>query len=274
VKLGVLAYLSRCLEYFLKDRSFCIKTRYGWPICVRPGKGYTELSMVLFRSFAAEISNLIIDLLPNSGIFIDIGAHIGWFSKLASYKVGSGGCVIAVEPEPTNFRMLEANTRSVPSEIILHNLALGDACYERKLYLGGSSGEHSLKHEFKKFILVEVITGDKLFADLPSADLVKIDVEGAEWEVLRGMAECLKRWSKVKVIVEFLPKHWPFEEVKEFYNFLRSLGFEVYFIERLSLYAKRLPCLYLAPLRKWQSLHFPNILLARDPLPGLPIVKL
>lgn len=271
----LLMYLSRCLGRFLKDRSFCVRTRYGWPISVRPGKGPTELSMFLVRSFASEISNLVTVLLPNGGTFVDIGAHIGWFSKLASYKVGPLGLVIAVEPEPSNFEMLKSNLQNVPSEIILAQVALGDTCQRRKLYLG-SSAEHSLikiKNQ-SIFVLVDVVTGDSLFANYPKVDLVKVDVEGAELEVLKGMRRCLERWEEAKVIVEFLAKDLTFDRIREFHSFTQMLGFNVYFIQRLSPLAKRLPRLYAVPLEKWASLPFQNVLLTRGPVSALSIVRL
>jgi FkbM family methyltransferase len=225
--------------------------------------------MFCLRGFAAELSNLLAVTLGPGATFIDIGAHIGWFSTLAAERIGAHGRVVAVEPEPTNFAQLMHNLSGALCKVETHALALGNNDCEVFLEKGEYSNLHSLRrtNAHDRGWRVRMTTGDLLFADLADVDYVKIDVEGLELGVILGMTECLRRWSRVKVLMEFNPELWQTNELLTAERILGSLGFQVWSIERLPPWSTRLPRLYrqgsLCAARRPRTCDF---LIAREPL--------
>src|SRR5919199_476927 len=150
---------------------------------------------------------------------VDIGAHMGRYTIPSSKSVGSSGRVIAVEAHPYNFRILRHNLRLNK----LKNVnALNWAVYSKKarlkLYLPdedlGYTMHHSLMTNYlaskysreieRRYIEVEADTLDNLLKTRGINDVnwIKIDVEGAEYEVLRGAKEILSANRRISILVE------------------------------------------------------------------------
>jgi FkbM family methyltransferase len=141
---------------------------------------------------------------PKDGFtVVDVGAHVGIYTVKAANKVGKRGCVISVEPDPYNYRLLIENVKmnNLNKNVIPLNIALGNLKGKAKLYLGERGKCHSLLPISKRFIEVEVNTLDNVMQrlDLRHCDILKIDVEGYELEVLKGAQETLKNTSMVAV---------------------------------------------------------------------------
>lgn len=134
---------------------------------------------------------------PKKGfIVVDVGAHIGIYTLKVANIVGATGCVIAVEPESVNFRLLRFHVELNKKEnVILVNKALSDQSGMTRLYLGRVSSSHSMqdKNATKKWIHVSVTTFDELMHEIgiEHVDFAKVDVEGAEISVLKGMNKIL-----------------------------------------------------------------------------------
>jgi FkbM family methyltransferase len=142
-------------------------------------------------------------------VFMDIGANAGYFSLLASRCVGQAGKVLAVEPNPAMAKQLRQNTeRSGLTNVDIAEAACFDSVEVRDLYIGNpyNTGNSSLSGNnlaWTKSVEVACTTVDLLVEKhgLQRVDLVKIDVEGAELQVLRGMSATLKR-LRPKIITE------------------------------------------------------------------------
>jgi len=143
--------------------------------------------------------------------FLDVGANVGYYTALAIPRLGMGR-IIALEPDPESFRYLQqtvaANGRS--NTICLQK---GAAAEKGTLMLFASDsnrGDNRLyANEFPGTkTQVEVTTIDGLLKELqiPSLDLVKIDVQGFEGHVLRGMETTLRQRGRLVMLMEF----WPF----------------------------------------------------------------
>jgi FkbM family methyltransferase len=141
---------------------------------------------------------------------IDVGANIGYNTVYAAGLTGSKGRVIAVEPASDNTQMLRENIAANGIEnVTVHQLAAGRAREKRDLFLRGDvSAVNSLFPESVYATVtgvepVEIVPLDDLVDG--DADLVKIDVEGAELDVLGGMTRMLRR-SAIQLIVEWHPR--------------------------------------------------------------------
>lgn len=135
----------------------------------------------------------------------DIGANVGYYSLLMAEMVGEAGHVLAIEPNPAVAPLLRDNllmggfaARSTVAEVALgaaaeegRRLAVpGGAPMNAALMPAGAEGGHA----------VRVTTLDALLEGWPRLDLVKIDAEGAEAEILQGMAATLARWRPHLVV--------------------------------------------------------------------------
>jgi FkbM family methyltransferase len=151
---------------------------------------------------------------PKEGdIVIDIGAHIGRYTIIASKRVGANGKVVAIEANPSNFEMLN---RNIKVNQLTNIISLNNAVYSKetklKLYLPGEELGHTTyntvmsdraKNE-DKFVEVSANTLDYLLQlkEITDVNWIKIDVEGAEFEVLKGAHNLLLNSRNIVLLME------------------------------------------------------------------------
>ena len=145
--------------------------------------------------------NLIQDLLRDGGTFVDIGANIGSYTLIGSEN--SGAHVHAFEPHPSTFQLLRKNIElNQRSNVTLHNMALGSS--EGEVFLTDRSGS-SINHivpgtcQPGGTVAVPCHRMDTLCQSAAiTPQIVKIDVEGFEYDVLLGFGDVL---SSVHVLM-------------------------------------------------------------------------
>jgi FkbM family methyltransferase len=169
---------------------------------------------------------------------VDIGAHLGYFSRLFGKLTGPGGKVFAFEPHPETFSVLRRNLSQLPNVIPVHK-AVSDTTGHAELFEMTASGQHSLvlnvRPETQAFlksrIPVESTTLDDFLAGQgdPPIRLVKIDVDGGETKVLRGMVQTIAKNAHLTLVVEFAPVSLAASGTtpEQFLELLQSLGFQV-----------------------------------------------
>jgi FkbM family methyltransferase len=145
--------------------------------------------------------------------FVDAGAHSGYFSLQAASLVGETGQVFAFEPEPNNyFEWLLPNIGSNSyQQIMPYQIALSDRRGNYALYLGQHNGKHSLYREVidQPSVQVRVRPLDHVLEDHPferPIDMIKIDVEGAEYDVLNGMRKTIRRSPNLHILMDLHPE--------------------------------------------------------------------
>lgn len=129
---------------------------------------------------------------PGSVVF-DVGAHVGFYTLLASRLVGPGGAVVAFEPLPRNLRILRQHLEENGCDnASVFAAALAEAPGSVRFRAGADSYGGSVSEGGE--VKVEALALDDLLARrrLPPPDLIKIDVEGAELGVLRGARATLR----------------------------------------------------------------------------------
>ena len=143
-------------------------------------------------------------------IFADVGANHGYFTVLAAALVGEGGRVFAFEPNPPVYEQLDQHVRlnGFERRVVLVQQALSDSSQEGTRFFvsqwSGNSGLSSMMPAAStiavgglspdRTIPVRTDTFDRWLAasGAERVDLVKIDTEGAEALVVRGMSEALR----------------------------------------------------------------------------------
>jgi FkbM family methyltransferase len=156
-----------------------------------------------------RMQRMLDSLLHPGDTVVDVGANIGYNTFYAAHRVGPSGRVYAVEPAQDNLSVLYANlfANNLRNVFVLP-YAAGSRHQLAQFFLRGEvSAVNSLFHDnFYAPVTetVEVLTVplDELIPDTP--DLVKIDVEGAELDVLQGMARMIDAPS-LRLIVEWHP---------------------------------------------------------------------
>jgi FkbM family methyltransferase len=120
-------------------------------------------------------------------VILDIGANVGSFAVWASRR-WPGSFIHCYEPLPDNFTLLQKNLAPLNGRVALNNYAIGDPAHTL-LYLGRNNcGEASFFDiGEQRPEVVEVVT--KPPAVLPHAQILKMDVEGAEIEILSRMPD-------------------------------------------------------------------------------------
>jgi len=153
-------------------------------------------------------------------VFIDVGAHLGAYA-LAFSKISK--LVVAVEPNPVNYLILRKNLAiNKIKNCIPVKCALSNYDGTSYLYVSKFSDLHSLHKDMLDVAIdtvpVRTRTLDTLALrelKLDKIDLIKIDVEGAEIEVLEGMKEVIKKYYPI-LIIEVFQKN--LEKIKEILN--------------------------------------------------------
>ena len=171
---------------------------------------------------------------PEKGdVVIDVGANIGFFTLQSAQAVGTNGFVLAVEANPLNYEFLQTNIAlNGYGNVEAYQVAAWNQEVWLDLLLGKNCECHTVKKTFamakgrkdrytQNRIRIKARVLDNLVKDLffEKVDWVKIDVEGAEFEVLQGLKNTLVSF-KPRLIVESY-------ETDRLRSFLEPLGYEV-----------------------------------------------
>lgn len=152
-------------------------------------------------------SELVRKILKDVQVFVNIGAHHGYYSCLA---LSSNTDTIAYEPEATNILMLEKHIKAndFNDQFTLHPCAVGSQSSELILYGGGSGGSllpNTNVAPKSEQQTVPVVTLDDTLSLSNKKALCLMDVEGFEYEALKGASKILSYKTKPYWIIEVLP---------------------------------------------------------------------
>jgi FkbM family methyltransferase len=172
---------------------------------------------------------------PKQGdLVVDVGAHIGRYTIISSKRVGPYGKVIAIEAHPGNFEMLNRNiklnklTNAIALKYAIHSKLTNINLYTYREE-SSSTGHNSimfnhLSTKYKeKFVEVSANTLDHVLQlnGIKEVNWIKIDVEGAEFELLKGATNILSKSEDIALLIEvhFQEYYKPILEFLNFYNF-------------------------------------------------------
>jgi FkbM family methyltransferase len=187
------------------------------------------------HSFAE--AQLIRDHLPVDGVFLDVGANQGELTLIAARQARRGR-VIAFEPVPRWFAMLEENVRRNGwSHVTVVNRALSDREAEVEMYTSEegrtNEGLSSLRSTGDRNVPVATVSTLPLDAfvereGLSRVDLIKIDVEGAERAVIDGASRTLERFRPNLILEWNEPATDPEPTAPSLRRDLRAQGYALF----------------------------------------------
>ena len=210
--------------------------RYWWD----PDDNVRRLFTVSTQgNFEAKETRFLRSILQPGDVVLDIGANFGWYTLLFSQTVGESGRVHAFEPIPRNYEILRENCElNQAPNVVLNNLAVGAESGERDLYLPdtGASGAFQL-HPYRKGYetfrcRVQALDEYVQQHGIDHIGLIKVDIEGAEFEMLHGATKVLEMKPEPLWLLEVQAKscqlfgHTP----RAVFNLMHRLGYAPYFI--------------------------------------------
>ena len=166
---------------------------------------------------------------------VDIGANIGFYTRLLLKMTGEKGKVYSFEPDSNNFKHLQDNTRKFKNSVS-NNMAVSDKSGKIKLYKYALNVEfktYDMMGESTDFTEIDSVSLDDFFKNGETVNVVKTDTEGYDYFVINGMKELIKRSKDLVLITEF----WPFMLAKsgvkpgEFIQQLKDMGFVLTFMD-------------------------------------------
>jgi len=161
-------------------------------------------------------------------VVVDIGAAFGLYTILASKKVGLKGKVIAIEPQKDSFEMLN---RNVALNKLNNVTTLNQVIYSEETTVNLYSNYTIIRERAGKykeeFVETNASTLDHLLQQNGIAEVnwIKIDVEGAEYEVLKGATNILSKSKDIDLLIEV----HGFDNYKPIVEFLKSYDLEIEF---------------------------------------------
>jgi FkbM family methyltransferase len=181
----------------------------------------------------------LLEILEPGDTFIDLGANEGWFSILASKKVGNEGKVLCIEPQQRLWEIISMNiSLNNCFNIQLYPMAVGEKSEEEiqmtlspTLNTGSSSLVKNQRSSFWKQQTVKSVSLDNLVKSAGLTrriKLVKIDIEGFEFFALKGAKNLLQNRQIGNFLIELHPAQLESlgQSVEQIHSYLSNFGFQ------------------------------------------------
>lgn len=172
-------------------------------------------------------------------IIIDIGANVGFYTRLFSELVGDHGRVVAFEPDPLSFQILRKRLRG-KTNTTLEQLALADREGEIMLRISKTNRADNRIHPHEgnvkteeTVVLLQTLDRYCESQSMTKIDAIKMDIQGAETKALRGMQNVLSTMKPQWMFIEFSPADLRSggSSPEEFWSVLASYGYEPWEID-------------------------------------------
>ncbi len=164
-------------------------------------------------------------------VVVDIGANIGYYALIEARVVGQKGKVYAIEPIAENVTLLNKNIgANAYGNIEVFEKAIGDKSCEKEIFLSNKSNLSTfcnnkaldMTGEKRK---VKVLTLDQFLKGKKSPQLVRMDIEGYEFEILQGMEQTMKSSKDLQMFIEVHAEFLGKEKTRKLLKMLKANGF-------------------------------------------------
>jgi len=197
-----------------------------------------------FDAFEDDTLKLFQDLVNQNDIVVDVGANIGIYSVLASKKNSTGGKVISFEPSDwAHSRLLKNIERNGCGNVSVYKNAVSRKTETLQFHVCEDDAYNSIGAmpmlQVKTIKTIEAVALDEFLPSIgiSKVDVLKIDTEGADYLVLMGFGNYLRKDDAPIVFCEYnrnITSGYDYQ-LKDLYMFLISLGFTVYELDGHSL---------------------------------------
>jgi FkbM family methyltransferase len=218
-----------------------VVVREGATIHLNPADPVISGALMLNIYERLETAFFLSVCMPGS-VFLDVGANCGYYTGLFLSRADRHSRVVALEPDPQCFPFLKRTAAANgATEATCLQVAAADASGTACLYRNDDNrGDNRLYRNdlATSSCLVQVTTADNILDELNilEANLVKIDVQGYEASVLRGMRRVIERTSRMIILTEFWPSglEQAGDNPVAMLDFLSANGFAVFHLNRYS----------------------------------------
>ena len=245
------------MSFSIKLGNFLFKNAYGLykPMYVAFKNRQDKFEIEILKKY----------LKPND-IVLDIGANIGFYTRILSEIVGPKGKIHCFEPDKINFEKLKDFCADL-NNVILNHKAVGPKTETLKIYTSKTLNVDHRTYkpdDYDQEIEIEAVSVDEYLNAENKIDFIKMDIQGFEMSAIKGLEKTLDANPGVKLISEL----WPYGLKKagasaiEYFNFLSAKDFKCYLIENNSLEA-----LSLDKIKQMMDLseeHYFNIFASRS----------
>lgn len=174
------------------------------------------------------MTKAIQSILNKDDICLDIGANIGYY-VLQEAKLSKK--VYAIEPVKENYDVLIKNIKvNSYSNTFTYKMACGDVCKGDYINISSKHNLSSMINVNSRDVIrkdmVQVVTVDKFIIDKETPTFIRMDVEGYEYEIIKGMTDLLESGCQLKIFIEL---HLDILKGKaiELCKILKRYGFEI-----------------------------------------------
>jgi len=202
------------LNRLVRSRRRVIGNVQGYKIFLDIAENGIEKYLFLYGCWEPECTRIFKEMLPKGAKVLELGANIGYYALLAAR---SAERVYAIEPEPQNAALLRKNVtlNLWDDRIEVYELAASDSIGKASLYVSENRTMAKLAELSDSpegsYIDIETTTIDEFLKD-EEVDVIRMDVEGAEWFIIKGMRNILEGIKPLILIIEVHP------------NFIRNYG--------------------------------------------------
>lgn len=248
IKNGGLSKIIKATVFYLREKTSGLPTPSekilvnNYEMFIIPNDLGISRDLAIYKTHEPLTTRLMHKILKNGMVCLDIGSNIGYYVLLESRLVGKEGRVISIEPSPINFEYLKKNTEiSENRNIEIYNFAAADENKILDFVIGSKSNWSKVLSENEK-----IQKGDKLIKiqakqvdtfvrekNYQKIDFVRMDVEGYEYNLLKGLKEVLKTF-RPRLLIEVHKMFLGTSRTLEMFEELKQDGYDAkYLIPRI-----------------------------------------
>jgi len=191
----------------VRSQSKVIRNVQGYKMLLDVSKKGIHRHLFLHGNHEPECTRIFREMLPKGARVVDIGANIGYYALIEAQVAQK---VYAIEPEPQNLELLRESIKlnSCGSRIEIHELAISNTIGKTWLHISDYPNEHRLRTssdvQQARDIEVGSTTLDEFVRD-KEFDVIRMDLEGGEWFVIKGMTKILSENKPLLLFIEIHP---------------------------------------------------------------------
>lgn len=200
-----------------------LRTAYGrrglpWSVNGEPLRIDPQVRHLIPRENEALLFQFLRDHLRQGDVVLDVGSFLGTYAIMAARWTGAAGRVLAFEPSPSSFAILQRHLlmNGLDRPRVLARCAALGACQDRRALVMFDDEPYrnmvaASAAPAGSLTSVDVVTIDEVCAEFGRApDWIRMDVQGLEFDVLRGARAVLhEARGRIRIVAEMHPDQWP-----------------------------------------------------------------